>query len=361
MLSQNTAATDSIQELCGAIHLHTKYSDGGVAIRELIEAARSTGLDYILVTDHMTLRGKHDQWEGWHGPVLTLVGYEHNDSRNLNHYLVAGLDKVMSRTLSPQGYIDEAARAGAAGFLAHPVERRHYFKKYPPFPWTDWDVSGYDGIELWNQMSEWVENLKSWRSYVRIFFPRRFLRGAPRRLLKKWDRLNLNRFVSGVGGVDAHTINIGLGPLGFRIFPIRVELQGIRTHLCFKRPVPRKNDTAVFARVISALRDGRGFISNYRRGDARGTRIVFEDRAGRITLPGKPKKRIPPAGRLIAAFPAYADVRLIRNGEVAQQVARRQKAEFLIQDEGVYRIEAYRNGCGWVYSNPFPLGSYPFG
>ncbi len=360
MLSARQKSIDSLEELCGALHLHTKYSDGGVDFAELIDAAQYTGLDFVAVTDHMTLQGKYDWREKWHGPVFVLVGYEHNDANNLNHYLIFGIDTVLGRGLQPQEYISEARERGGLGFLAHPVERRHYFKKYPPFPWTEWSVSGFDGIELWNQMSEWVENLKSWRSYVRIFFPRRLLQGAPKRLLQKWDRLNAEQFVSAIGGVDAHTIRVGVGPVSIRIFPIRVELKGIRTHLFFERPVSRNDSKSARLELLDALRKGRGFISNYRRGNARGTRMYYKEANGRYVLPGKTAKTVAFPGRLVADFPGPADIRFIRNGVVLRTAANQHYAEFAVSEKGVYRIEAFRGGRGWVYSNPFPIGAYPF-
>lgn len=345
-----------LKELCGTLHLHTRYSDGGIHISELIEAAQSLRLDFIGVTDHMSVQGKEEGYEGFHDDLFVLVGYEHHDARKLNHYLAFGVDTVVSAAQRPQHYIDEIRKQGGIGFLAHPTEKRNYFKQYPPYPWVDWQVYGYDGIEIWNQMSEWVESLKSWFSYIRIFYPRRFLNTVPKKLLQKWDSFNKMRFVSGIGGVDAHTIHIGPRWFGLQIFPIRVELQGIRTHLL----IPSATDDAQHKQaLLHAMRNGHGFVSNYRRGDARGARMYFKDDK-RITMcPGNHHyvPRLP--GTLSVELPEAAQIKLLRNGAVAAAVEGTQ-ACFPIHQQGVYRIEVFRGQNAWIYSNPFPLGEYPF-
>ena len=45
------------------------------------------------------------------------------------------------------------------GIIAHPDERRNYFAEYPPYPWIEWVLDEFTGIEIWNHMSEWVEGL----------------------------------------------------------------------------------------------------------------------------------------------------------------------------------------------------------
>ncbi len=346
------------KELCGALHLHTRYSDGGISISELVSAAKSLNLDFIGVTDHMTLQGKHDGYEGFHGSCFVLVGYEHHDERKLNHYLAFGVNKVEISSKKPQQYIDAIKNQGGIGFLAHPTEKRHYFKQYPPYPWVDWQVTGYDGIEIWNQMSDWVENLKTFLSYIRIFYPRRFLSTVPEKLLKKWDSINKVRFVSAVGGVDAHTIQIGPRWFGLKIFPIRVELQGIRTHV-FIPATPKSNQVSFKYDLLNAMRNGHGFISNFRRGDARTTRIVYRDQKGRETLPGRHVNSPKIPGVINIQLPESAHIKMLRNG-IQIAAVEGNHGRFPIHRQGVYRIEVFKGRKAWIYSNPFPIGEYPF-
>jgi hypothetical protein len=347
------------KELCGVLHIHTVFSDGSLTFPGVIKAAGRAGLDFIIINDHMTLRGKQEGYEGFNGSLMVLVGYEHHDSSQLNHYLAIGVEKVEEGIDRPQAYIDAIKRDGGIGFLAHPMERRHYFKRYPPFPWTEWNVKGYDGIEIWNQMSEWVENLKKLTSFVNIFYPRRLMKTISPLLLSKWDELNRYEFVSGIGGVDAHTRRIGLKFLHvLELFPINVELKGIRTHLLINEGLCYDNPKSARQIILNALRDGHGFVSNYRRGNAQNTRIFVKTSSGAILPPGKPSQPTFPPLDICTVFPVQCEIRLMRNGK-PYQTAYGKTADFKVNDTGVFRIEAFVGKNAWIYSNPIPVGRYP--
>ncbi|HUI92654.1 MAG TPA: hypothetical protein VLX68_10440 [Chitinivibrionales bacterium] len=324
----------------------------------MIETAKAVGLNYIVVTDHVSLKGRDAGFEGFSDDLFVCVGYEHNDAANINHYLALGSNSVVTYTNDAQGYINKIKETGGIGFIAHPIEKRHYFKKYPPYPWIEWNATGFDGIELWNQMSDWLENLRSWLHFFRLFYPRRFLLEAPRELLGRWDALNRNRFVSGIGGVDAHSMKVRLGIFLFTIFPIKVELKGIRTHLYFSRPLPKGDAAAAKAMLLDALKNGRGFISNYRRGDARGAEIYLVDKNGHAVMPGSPTADICLPAMLKVNLPEPALVKLVANGEYIDK-RKGWQVEFPISSRRVFRIEVYKGKHAWIYSNPFPVGPYP--
>jgi len=345
---------DTICDICGVTHVHTIYSDGTAGIEALTRTARSLGLDFVVITDHMTPRGRQDGWQGIHDGVHVVVGYEHEDHQGRHHYLVMGVDSVVGEQGSPQVYVDEVRRRGGIGFIAHPFERRSSFKSLPPYPWVDWSVEGYDGIEIWNQMSEWVEGLRTWLSVVRLMYPRRFLAGPPGELLAKWDELNRRRFVAGIGGVDAHTRALRWGPFRYTLFPLKVELKGIRTHLHVPHGFRSLPSGDAERCMLQALRDGRGFVSNCRRGDARGARFRFTDAAGRTAWPGRREEPVSLPGVLSADMPLRGEVRLICDGaECMRRIGRH--VEFPVDSPGVYRIEAHRQGHAWIYTNPFPM------
>jgi hypothetical protein len=360
-MHSTSITTPRVHELCGALHLHTKYSDGGVDYPELIDAAQQVGLDFIVVTDHMTLRGRQEGFEGFSGDLFVVVGYEHNDSNNINHYLALGTPRVIGAGDHPRQYIDEIKKEGGIGFIAHPIERRHYFKDYPAYPWTSWETDGFDGIELWNQMSDWLEHLKSWLNFFRLFYPRRFLIRADKEIVQRWDGYNRCSFKSAIGGVDAHTMKKKIGIFQLTIFPIKVELKGIRTHLYFNDPLPRDDPQRARALFFDALKNGRGFISNYRRNDARGTRFFIEFSNGKCVLPG-----CADTGTAVQKLPACLHVQLVeraqillfRNGNLVRQ-CKGSSAQFDIADQGLYRVEICKGNNIWIYSNPFPVGPYP--
>jgi len=39
-------------EYVGNLHIHTTHSDGGGGVKEVAEAARAVGLDFIILNDH---------------------------------------------------------------------------------------------------------------------------------------------------------------------------------------------------------------------------------------------------------------------------------------------------------------------
>ena len=348
-------------ELCGAMHLHTTFSDGSVDYPALIACAKEVDLDFIVVTDHLSLKGREMGYEGFSDDLFVFVGYEHNDVDNLNHYLVLGTENVVRVHDKPQKYIDEIKNNNGIGFIAHPVEKRHYFKDYPAYPWNDWNVKGFDGIELWNQMSDWLEKLKNWLNFFRLFYPRRFLVSAEKDILRRWDEYNRVVFKSGIGGVDAHTMKIKYGLFQLTIFPIKVELQGIRTHVYLTEPLPKGDVGKAKSLFLDALKNGRGYITNFRRGNAKGTRIFITYSNGVTSLPGRAD-----AQGASGALPAFlhvqlvdkAEIRVIKNGKTIHTTSGRQM-EFKINENGLYRIEVYKGINAWIYSNPFPVGTYP--
>jgi hypothetical protein len=324
----------------------------------MIDAAKQVSLDYLVITDHMTMKAREQGLEGFSGKLFVCVGYEHNDTINQNHYLAIGAQTVVKPFGKPQEYIDKIKEQGGIGFLAHPLEKRNFFTKYPPYPWTAWDATGFDGLELWNQMSDWLENLKCWLDFIRLFYPRRFLKQIEPDMLAKWDLLNKDRFVSGMGGVDAHTQKIWFGFIPLTIFPIKVELKGIRTHLYFNQTLPSKDPACAKTMLLSALKNGRGFISNYRRCDARGTQIMLHAADGTCHAPGIPEKEVVLPAQLMVKIPQQATIKLIKNGNHVDTISGT-SAEFSISSNGLYRIEVFRGSYGWIYSNPFCVGRYP--
>jgi hypothetical protein len=214
----------------GVSHIHTTDSDGSKPISEIIEIGQKTGLDFLFFTDHMTLRSLHLGLEGWHEKTFVLIGYEIHDQTNKNHYLVFNMNEVLSGELSPQEYVKEIKRQGGLGIIAHPDETR-VLPQFPPYPWTAWDVKEFDGIEIWNQMSEWMEEINKFNQLKMFVSPRKALKSPTPKILKIWDELNQERKVFGISGVDVHAHPYRVGPFKLIIFPYKVQFKSLRTHL----------------------------------------------------------------------------------------------------------------------------------
>ena len=350
-----SASAPDVVELVGALHLHTRFSDGGVTMPMLVKTAQKAGLDYIAVTDHMTLAAADEGWQGFNKKLMVLVGYEHNDSANINHLLALNVPRVFGECNSAAEYARAVVESGGAAFLAHPFEKRSAYKQYPPYPWTDWSTERFHGLELWNLISEWMEGLNGFLSFIRLFYPRSFLRAIPSAALAKWDELNKTRFVSGIGGVDAHTRRIGIFPFSYVLFPIKVELKSIRTHLYLDGQIDQSSFEDSADMVITALKEGRGFICNWRRGEGRGTRMYVDHRNGTVSLPGLQKNVVPVGSTIHITIPSEGTIRFICDGKtVAENTGL--SGQYTTEHSGVYRIEVYKKKNAWIYSNPFAIG-----
>ncbi len=338
---------DGLTILTGVVHVHTLDSDGTKTHEEVAAIGRELGLDFLLFSDHMTLQSLHQGREGFYEDLLALIGYEHNDREDCNHYLIFGGNEVYPASMTAAQYVAAAKMKGSLGIMAHPDEIRGRDARFRSYPWTDWEAEGFDGLEIWNQMSEWMENLKTYNQIRMILSPRKFLSSPTTRILRKWDELSQARKVAGIAGVDAHGFLYRAGLLRLTIFPYKVQFKSLRTHLLLPGPLSRDFATAK-RQVYDAIRDCRVFISNLRWGDAAEFHFAIESGHQRATIGGE----IPLDGQTKAkvSLPMMGRIRLIGNGKpVAEETGREQV--FPITQPGVYRVEVFRGRKGWIFSN----------
>lgn len=329
----------------GVIHIHTTDSDGTKTHKEIIAIAQKYGIDFLMFADHMTI--EHKNIEDRYGKTIVIVGYEHNDKQNYNHYVIFGIDKPLSEDMPPKDYVHRVRQVGGLGIIAHPDEKRS-FPDYPPLPWTEWSAHEFDGIEIWNHMSAWLEGIASGNKLKYLLNPRSMLISPPQDTLERWDRLALKRRVVGIASADAHGHKKRIwGPFWRTIFPYHIEMCSLRTHILTKKPLS-DNFAEARTQIFNALRSCRVFTSNYRWGDASEFRFWAETGKAiaiigdRIIINSKLK--------FFVHSPLEGQIRLIRNGEVFDQHTGKE-AEFSAPRLGVYRAEVWRNGKGWIFSN----------
>lgn len=343
-------------EYSGVIHMHSTFSDGSGEVRDIVKFAEELELDYIILTDHNTLRALHEGYEKWYGNTLLLVGCEINDKQNKNHYIAFGINEAFSTRLPAKEYVKKVNEAGGIGFLAHPHEKRNHMKEHPPYPWVDWEIDDFTGIEIWNHMSEWMENLTEQNKYQAFMHPLKSITAPPPETLQKWDEIAQRRRVVGIGGADAHAHKVNL--LGFfevEVFPYKVLFKAIRMHILTPEKIEKGKDyKKAKEQIYNALGTGRCFVANYYHGDATGFRFFAEDgnrhyQMGEdVTLSKKIKLRV-----IIPS--SSGNIRLIRNGVLYDQVDH-SDAEFHINEKGAYRIEVFLDGNAWIYSNHIRIG-----
>lgn len=336
----------------GAMHMHTTESDGTLAIGEVIDIGRRAGLDFMMFTDHMTLSNRDDGHEGFYGDTLVVVGYEHNDLDDKHHYLLFDSPKVYPKEMSAKEYVAAGAADKAIGILAHPDEIRNAVKRYPPYPWLDWDADQFDGIELWNHLSEWMEKLTPYNKIPMAFSPRKSMVGPTERILKKWDEINMTRKCVGIAGVDAHAFPISVWPFTVEIFPYKVHFRCLRTHVLL--PEPFSDDLTIAKKQLyDAFRDCRVFGSNMRWGSADSFEFNARSDGQRATMGGK----VPLSNdtTIKVNLPSIATIKLIHNGQQVVE-ASGDRLSFTVREPGIYRVEAWKNHRCWIFSNHLRIG-----
>ncbi|MHB1296251.1 MAG: CehA/McbA family metallohydrolase [Anaerolineae bacterium] len=340
-------------ERIGNLHMHTTYSDGTASHRELAEMAAAAGLDFLVVTDHNTYPTQH---AGWYGRVLLLVGEELNapERGHENHFLAIGAGEDLAPfAADTTSLVARVRELGGAGFIAHPIEHSGALAHEPEINWVRWDLSGYDGLEIWNYMSEFKAHVTSVpRALLYAFYPKLAIRGPFPETLALWDRLLAQRPTPAIGGSDAHGTVYRMGPLKRRIFPYPHLFRAVNTHLLLADDWT--GDAAPDgAQVTAALRAGRAFVAYDGLAPARGFTFTAEHSGVSYTLGDSLSADSPIRWRI--RTPASARLRLLRDGRpVAETIGA--ALDHAASEPGVYRVEAYRRYAGrergWIFANP---------
>lgn len=353
-------------EYSGSIHMHSRFSDGSGTAEEIGNYAGESDLDFAILTDHNTLKAKEKGFEKWFGNTMFIVGYEVNDIKNRNHYLVFDMDEVvgtfekladgdLGNRLSAKEYVKAINDKGGFGFLAHPDEKRNHLPEHPPYPWTAWDCEDFTGIEIWNHMSEWAEGLNESNKLQRFIHPLKSIIAPPSETLKKWDKLNSKRKVVALGGIDAHAHKHSIMGFEFEIFAYKILFKSIRTHVLVNKEIIKgdiKNFVSDKKQILDALRNGNSFIVNSYHGSGKGFRFVAEydginySMGNEIKFDPEKKKKI-----ILRTFvPENGKIRLIHNGKKADEIDGLEGI-WDSDETGSYRIEVWKGEKGWIFSN----------
>lgn len=349
-----------MNELIVNLHMHTTYSDGTGSHADLADSALNAGLDAIIVTDHNILvKGVEKYYQEANKRLLLIVGEEvHDPTRNpqKSHLLVFGANREMATyATDPQKLVSMVKKAGGISFIAHPFEESLEMFHEDAITWEDWQVEGYNGIELWNGLSELKSVIHSKADALfYALFPQYIARGPQDQTLKKWDQLLIaGKRISAVGGSDAHALKLHMGPLSRVIFPYGFHFSAINNHL--HTPAPLSGDIAKDqSMILNALASGHSFI---------GYDLPAPTRGFRFTAQGKDKNAIPGDEITLQGsvtfqirLPMQADCRLIHNGKVIKRWSDRQICAYIANQPGAYRVECYipylGQQRGWIFSNP---------
>lgn len=340
-------------DYAGVIHVHSTFSDGLWPIQDIIKAANQSSCSYLVLTDHNNLKALAK--EGVYGNTLFLVGEEVTVGNEEGHYLALSLTSEMPRGESAQTIINCVARQGGFGFIAHPFKMsnrniRNIFRA-TSIQWQDWNVSGINGLEIWNYTQDWTKNFDGFHSYLPgLLFPDYFIVGPSNEVLKKWDELLISDKVVGIGSVDAH---------GY-FYPYYRMFRTIRNHVLLKEALTFnmsnfKQDKQL---VYEALRRGNCYFSYDYLENAEGFTFLANNGKNEVVMGDDISLR----GRVILSIktPYQALIRLVKNGQVIEEKYNSKTLTTVVREHGVYRVEVYlkkRKGTHiihrpWIYSNP---------
>ncbi len=344
-------------EYVGNIHVHSTYSDGSGTVEDIALAAEKAGLDFVIITDHEKLTGRLEKKNGWHGKTLVLIDTELN--RDDHHYLAFNLkEEINTRGLSPQEVIDTVNQAGGFGIIAHPFEKGSpIILKGKHYPWSQWGVKDFLGIEIWNYTSlcrdAATSTLKAlWLYY---FAHRSAARYPCRFSIKKWDEfLTQGNKVFAMGGTDAHAVRFRWKGLNINFFPYEYLFKTINTHVLLHEKFSQEGryDSQL---IYQALCRGHYHTSNDGIMPSTGFRFTAENEEKQ----GISGDHIPldkETALEVRSPTSRSRIRIIKDGQV---ISESQNSHLILKvlEKGAFRAEVYyRPLVGkarpWIYSNP---------
>lgn len=257
----NCPMQSSLFRYKGAIHIHTKFSDGTGDIDTISKAAKKNGLDWIIITDHNSL----DAEEGIFNGVYVLKGEEISPENKNNHYLALDIKNLIEPNICPQTNVDNVKAQGGFGFAAHPdegVNGRN--NKWAPIVWTDKNIIP-DGVEIWNWFSNWGDSLNDRNLFNLAYsylFKNKIISNPHKETLVWWDKLNnTDKIVPAIGGVDAHALKIQKYILPVTVFPYNTCFETIVNIIELNKPL--SNDFEQSKRqILDAIKAGNNVIVN---------------------------------------------------------------------------------------------------
>ena len=339
----------------GVIHIHTTYSDGTSDIKKIAQIAKKHGLRWIVITDHNSLDGLHNNEEGFYDGVAVIVGNEVSPYDS-NHFLAFDVKKETALTLNPQEVIDDVKQQGGFGFVAHPDESLERKNPYPPLRWTDWTMNDVEGLEIWNFASDWVDLYIPQYALIQGLLRHRLLKGPTKNTLKWWDDLNNKngKIIPGLGGVDAHSLKIRRGPFCFHFADYADTFKTITNMIFLENKISDDFDEAK-KQVLNAIKYGNNIIVNRYWNKKNDCPLFYADDIEKKAYPGE-KITLTKYTKLMAKIPQKATMRLIYDGQlIIEQVS--DYLEFPSPDLGKYRLEVYYRNKPWIFTNPIYLCS----
>ncbi len=309
-------------------------------------AAQNADLDFIVLTDHNTLKARKEGYEGWHDDLLVLVGEE--VSHRKQHCLAVGVNGEIDWKTCPAQILKDIREKGGLSFIAHPHGRyRPYFRK-KQYHWESWQPDSFTGIELWSYMFDWVSDFRfyKWRDFIED--PSSKISGPYPETIALWDRLCQNSKVVAIGGLDIHARRTILSRKVV-VFPYEWAFGTLRTRVLVPERFSGDSQKDVQL-VLNALADGHCFIAYDLLSPAEGSILRIAD--GSAIMGDEVEWN--PELELDVVLPRPCGITIFRDG---RRIQKTEDDNFIMSADspGVYRAEATLDGKPWIYFNPIYL------
>ena len=351
----------------GAVHVHTRRSDGSGTVDQIAAAAAAAGLRFVILTDHGDgLRSPESP--SYRYGVLCIDGLE--VSTTGGHVVALGLETRTPYRLGgdPGDVVEDLRRLGAMSIAAHPGSVKSELN------WQDWDVP-VDALEWMNVDSEWRNEPPASLARALLTYPFRkaetiaALFDRPDSILARWDTLTQQRPMIALAATDAHA-SMGIGrwsnPYGDRS-PLAIPgYRQVFGALSMTLPeLALSGDPYADARaVISEIRRGRLYSSI----DAIATPARLTFTAVSATSTVVPGGTLHPSGPVSFVVrtnaPPGSRIHLLRNGTSVKSAAGDTLEHHGAAAPGAYRVEVQVPGAAgrppvpWIVSNPIYVGPF---
>lgn len=334
----------------GIIHIHSTYSDGSKSIKEIAKDARNEGIKWIIITDHNSLKGYTNKEEGWYDGVAVIIGEEISPS-DCDHYLALNIKEEISENTSAETYINEVNHQNGFGFIAHPDESSIRKNSFRALRWKNWDIKGFSGLEIWNYMSDWTDNMNSKTIFLDYLLRSKKLTGPTEKVLNWWDRLNnaTDEIVPAIGGADAHSFFYNVLCLKINVFNYIDCFRHVNNLIYLNDKLSESFDEAKI-QILNAIKSGHNTIIN--------KKIISNKKMPECYILDKNKQVYPGFClnnneniKLFINLPKNAIIKIRYNGSIIKEIYAK-NFEYSNLKSGKYRIEAYVNNIPWFFTNP---------
>ena len=360
---------EGYRDFRGVVHAHTALShDSTGIVEEILKAADSAKLDFLITTDHYSPRIFTEGLDGHRDSLLVVRGVEialgctrqGPLTRRCASVLAIGLRDPLVPGADGQWDWDELFKGirsqGAMAIIAHPrgLLNPNYFRYADGFEICDLaDTVRERLVDVPRFLLDFLLDYDEYQDEV--ILPLVVERSNWN--LVEWDRLTKTRRFVGLAGNDAHQ---NLKVLGRQADPYPLTFKAVNTHVLAPLGVTESLRSLAppltADNLMSALRAGRCFVSFNLLADAAGFRFAAHaGDGGPVVAVMGDEVPLQDGLVLIAQCPVPGAVELLRDGvPIRRQEGR--ELQHRVDRPGVYRTEVslpvVDRWRPWIFSNP---------